>query len=191
MDGRVFGGQVNFLQPRQPLERRIVLASPRHFPSRSNPLAVGVHPQPDQQLWIERWPPAFFHAALDAIVKSLQVQSSDQRPNRPRPMVLSDQPFHIHRPPTHLLPLDLTDQRLLARRIFLAHAPSIPNFILFSRGDSNYLEGFFTASMSKSCFLSLAGGAANSSLTVQRGPHQCSGTGEGGEDRSWFRFPAS
>src|SRR6202022_1974239 len=126
---------VHFLQPRQPLERRIKLAPPRHFPRRSDPLAVGAHPQANQQLWIERWPPAFFRAALDVIVKSLQVQSPDQRPNRPRPMILSDQPLHIHGPPTHLLPVDRTDQRLLARYIFLAHPPSIPSSILFSRGN--------------------------------------------------------
>src|SRR5713226_1085907 len=35
---------VHFLQPRQPLERGIVLAASRHFPCRTDPLAVGVHP---------------------------------------------------------------------------------------------------------------------------------------------------
>jgi hypothetical protein len=86
-------------------------------------------------LGIEGWPPALFRAALDILVKLLQVQSPDQRPNRPRPMILSNQPLHVYRSPTHLLPVDRTDQRLLARRIFLAHAPSIPNFFLFSRDD--------------------------------------------------------
>jgi amino acid transporter len=48
-----------------------------------------------------------------------------------RAMALSDQPLHVHGTPVHLLPVDRTDQRLLARGIFFAFAPSIPNFILF------------------------------------------------------------
>ena len=58
---------VHFLQPRQPLESRIKLAPARHFPRRSHPLAVGLHPPADQQLRIERRTPAFFCTALDGL----------------------------------------------------------------------------------------------------------------------------
>jgi hypothetical protein len=50
-------------------------------------------------------------------------------------MVFADELLYLHRSPAHLLPVHMTDQRLLARCIFLAHAPSIPNFFLFSRDD--------------------------------------------------------
>jgi len=66
---------VHFLQPRQPLERRIVLAPPPHFPRRSNPLAVGIYPQTDQKLRIERRTPALFRAALNRLVKRAQLQT--------------------------------------------------------------------------------------------------------------------
>src|ERR1019366_5768745 len=66
---------VHLIQPRQPLERRIELAAPSHFPRRPYPFAVGVHPQADQQLRIKRRPPTFFHAALDALVEPAQIQS--------------------------------------------------------------------------------------------------------------------
>ena len=45
-----------------------------------------------------------------------------------------------------LLPVYKTNQRLLTRRIFFAHAPRITSFKKFSRGIS---ESFFTASGSR------------------------------------------
>ena len=134
---------VHLLQSRQPLERRIVLATPRHFPRRANPLAVGIHPQADQQLRIERRTPAFFGAALNGFVKCGSAPNAPPTPNRPRGMVLANQLLHIHRPPTHLLPVYKTDQRLLLGWIFLAHAASSTALLSFSRG------GFFTASFCK------------------------------------------
>src|ERR1700726_3776567 len=64
---------VHFLPSRQPLERRIVLTAPGHFSRRTNPLAIGVHPQTDQQLRINRRPPPFLCAALDDLIKGAQV----------------------------------------------------------------------------------------------------------------------
>src|SRR5713101_728913 len=58
---------VHFLPSRQPLERRIVLTAPGYFSGRTNPLAIGVHPQTDQQLRINRRPPPFLRAALDGL----------------------------------------------------------------------------------------------------------------------------
>src|SRR5713101_7461720 len=47
-------------------------------------------------------------------------------------MVLANQPLHIHGAPTHLLPVYVADQRLVAR-IFLAHAASLRYIIFFAR----------------------------------------------------------
>jgi hypothetical protein len=58
-------------------------------------------------------------------------------------MVFVDQSLHIHGSPTHLLPVDRSNQCLLAH-IFSAHAPSIRGFPNFSRDDCG---GFFTASL--------------------------------------------
>jgi hypothetical protein len=56
---------IHFIQSRQALERRDRI---RNVARRSNPQAVGVHPQTDQQLGIERRPPAFFLAAPDGAI---------------------------------------------------------------------------------------------------------------------------
>src|SRR5258708_22774410 len=50
---------------------------------------------------------------------------------RSRGMVLANQPLHIHGAPTHLLPVYVADQRLVAR-IFLAHAASLRYMIFFA-----------------------------------------------------------
>jgi hypothetical protein len=126
---------VHFVQSRQPLEGRIKLAASRHFACRPYPLGVGIHPQANQQLRIERRPSAFFRTALDGLIKGTQVQPPHQCPNGSRQMVLLDEPFHIHRSPAHLLSVHWTDQRLLTYHVFFAHAPSIPIFTLFSRTD--------------------------------------------------------
>src|SRR5712692_5869516 len=123
---------VHFLQSGQPLEGRVVLAAPRHFARRTDPLAVGVHPQTDQQLRIERRPPAFFCAALDPLVEPAQIHTPDQRPDRPRRMILADQSLYVHRTPAHLLPVHPSDQRLVAH-IFLAHAASLRHTTFFAR----------------------------------------------------------
>src|SRR5213080_3404663 len=47
-------------------------------------------------------------------------------------MLFSNQPFHIHGAPAHLLPVHVPDQRLVAR-IFLAHAASLRHTIFFAR----------------------------------------------------------
>src|SRR5207244_12882797 len=96
-------------------------------------LAVGVHPQADQQLRIERRPPTFLLAALNAVVEPAQVKTPDQRPDRPRRMVVADQSLDIYRTPAHLLTVHVADQRLLARHLFLAHAVSLRHVILFAR----------------------------------------------------------
>src|ERR1700685_1311247 len=116
---------VHLLQPGQPLKRWIVFASASNFSRRTNPRTVGVHPQTDQQLRIDRRTPAFLRATLDALIEPRPIQTPYQQPNRARRMVLANQPLDIHRAPTHLLSVYETNQRLLARRIFFAHAPRI------------------------------------------------------------------
>jgi hypothetical protein len=49
-------------------------------------------------------------------------------------MVFADQVFYIHGPPTHLPSVHVTNQRLLADRIFLAHhAASLRQTSFFAR----------------------------------------------------------
>src|SRR5260370_10630924 len=100
------------------MESRIKLAPPRYFPLRANSLAVGVHPQTNQQLRIKRWSPAFFRAALDALVEVTQLHTPDQRPDRPRWMLFTDQLLHISAPPAHLLAFPPPGQLRLAGDIF-------------------------------------------------------------------------
>jgi hypothetical protein len=57
-------------------------------------------------------------------------------------MVFADQVFYIHGPPTHLLSVHVANQRLLADRIFLAHAAAYGRLLFLQDGNS---EGFFTA----------------------------------------------
>jgi hypothetical protein len=57
-------------------------------------------------------------------------------------MVFSNQPFHIHGAPTHLLPVYVADQRLVAR-VFLAHPASLRHVIFFARMKfRGFLHGF-------------------------------------------------
>src|SRR5260370_34397343 len=115
------------------MESRIKLAPPRYFPLRANSLAVGVHPQTNQQLRINRWSPAFFRATLDTLVEMTQIHTPDKRPDRPRWMVFTDQPLHINGPPAHLLAVHVADQRLLAGDIFFTHAASLRQPSYFAR----------------------------------------------------------
>src|SRR5437899_2882644 len=55
------------------------------------------------------------------------------RPTRPRRMVLTDQSFHVHRPPAHLLTVHVSNQPLLVALIFLAHAASLRHDTFFAR----------------------------------------------------------
>src|ERR1700731_2794947 len=48
-------------------------------------------------------------------------------------MLFPDQPFHVHRPPTHLLTVHVTNQRLLVGCIFCAHAASLRQTFYFAR----------------------------------------------------------
>jgi hypothetical protein len=124
---------VHFLQLRQPLERGIVPTAPCHFPCRTNPSAIGLDPQTDQQLRIQRRPPAFLRTALHGSIKRTQVQPPYQDSNGSRRMVFVDEFLHIHGPPTHLLSVHVANQRLPAGHIFLAHAASLRQTFYFAR----------------------------------------------------------
>jgi hypothetical protein len=103
------GVVVHYFASRQPLQRWFPLAPPRHFPCRTDPLAVGVNPQADQQPRIKRRPPTFFGAARNPLVEAGQIQAPDQFPDRSRRMVFPDQSLHIHRSPHHLLAIHPAD----------------------------------------------------------------------------------
>src|SRR5438445_11142144 len=47
-------------------------------------------------------------------------------------MVFADEFLHIHGSPAHLLSIHVADQRLLAARIFLAHAASLRQTTFFA-----------------------------------------------------------
>src|SRR5580692_2336810 len=135
---------VHFLQPGQPLESRIKLAASRHFPRRSNPLAVGVHPEADPHLRSERRTPAFFCTALDGLIKGTPVQAPYQCPHSSRRMVFADEVFHIHGSPAPLRSVPAANQRLFANRICLAHAASLRQTSFFARWKCRgFLHSFF------------------------------------------------
>jgi hypothetical protein len=96
-------------------------------------MAIGVYPQTDQQLRIERWPPTFLRAALDGSIKSTQVQPSYQCPNGSRWMIFADELLYIHGSPTHLLSVHVADQGLIVDDIFFAHAASLRQAFYFAR----------------------------------------------------------
>jgi hypothetical protein len=48
-------------------------------------------------------------------------------------MVFANEFLHIHGLPAHLLSVNVADQRLLAERIFLAHAASLRQSFYFAR----------------------------------------------------------
>src|ERR1700691_6648341 len=48
-------------------------------------------------------------------------------------MVFTDEVFHIHGSPAHLLSVHVANQRLFAARIFLAHAASLRQTSFFAR----------------------------------------------------------
>jgi hypothetical protein len=100
---------VHHFASRQPLQRRLPLAAPRHLPCRPHPLAVGINPQTDQKPRIVSGPSAFLFAALNPFVEALQIQSPHQIPDGPRHVIFSDQLFHVDGPPHHLLTIDPAD----------------------------------------------------------------------------------
>src|SRR5437879_12961581 len=84
-------------------------------------------------------------------------------------MVFSNQPFHIHGAPTHLLPVYVPDQRLVAR-IFLAHAASLRYMIFFARPKFGRFLHSFVLRVRVLTFLQLESGASlcPSSNTARR-----------------------
>ncbi len=94
--------------------------------------ATGVHPQTDEQLRIERWPPAFSASTLDGSIKRTQVQAPHQCPNGSRRMAFAES-LYIHGSPTHLLSIHVADQGLLVGDIFFAHAASLRRTFCFAR----------------------------------------------------------
>src|ERR1039457_2741831 len=100
---------VHAYAPRQPLQRRLPLAAPRHLPCRPDTLTVGINPQTDQKPRIVSGPSAFLFAALDTRVEPLQIEAPDQFPDRPRRMISPDQLLHVDCPPQHLLAIDPAD----------------------------------------------------------------------------------
>src|SRR5208283_2152047 len=66
---------------------------------------------------------------------SAQIQATHQVPNRSRGVVFSDQPVYVDRPPTHLLPVHKTNQRMVRRLIWLGHAPRIADDQKLSRAN--------------------------------------------------------
>ena len=54
-------------------------------------------------------------------------------PNSSRRMVFAGEVFYIRGPPTHLLSVHVANQRLLADRIFSAHAASLRQTSFFAR----------------------------------------------------------
>src|SRR6266849_5150526 len=60
-------------------------------------------------------------------------------------MVFADEVFYIYGPPTHLLSVHAANQRLLADRIFLAHAASLRQTSFFARWKfRRFLHSFVT-----------------------------------------------
>src|ERR1019366_6203985 len=100
---------VHGFAPRQPLQRRLPLRAPRHFPRRPDALTVGINPQTDQKPRIVSGPSAFLFAALDPRVEPLQIEAPDQFPDRPRRMIFPDQLLPVDGPPQHLLAIDPAD----------------------------------------------------------------------------------
>jgi hypothetical protein len=72
------------------------------------------------------------HPRGSCATRRTKVQAPDQCPDRPRGMFFSNQAFHIHSAPLHLLPVHVADQRLAAH-IFLAHAASLRHTSFFAR----------------------------------------------------------
>src|ERR1700687_2193431 len=63
-------------------------------------------------------------------------------------MVVADQSIYIHHTPTHLLPVNVADQRLPVAFVFLAHAASLLLFVQFSRTNlDGFLHSFNSARM--------------------------------------------
>jgi hypothetical protein len=59
-------------------------------------------------------------------------------------MVLADEVFYIHGSPTHLLSVYVANQRLLADRIFLAHAANLRLTFYFARWKfGGFLHSFY------------------------------------------------
>jgi hypothetical protein len=106
-----------------------------YFSCRANTQAVGVHPQTDEQLRIERRPPSFFRATLDGPIKRTQIQAPNQCPDGSRRMVFANEFLYIHGSPTHLLSVHVPDQGLLVSDIFVVHVASLRQTFYFARQD--------------------------------------------------------
>jgi hypothetical protein len=84
------------LQPAQPLATRFVFALPRQFARRTNPAAVGVQPQTDQQLRIGVLSSGTALHRRDLRVIQPQIQPPHQLPNRTHAVLLLHQLLYIH-----------------------------------------------------------------------------------------------
>jgi hypothetical protein len=84
----------NGLQPAHPLAARLILALPRQFTRRTDPAAVGVQPQTDQQLRVGMLASgAAFHCG-DLRMIQAQIQSPNQFPNGAHTVLVIYQLLH-------------------------------------------------------------------------------------------------
>lgn len=99
------------LQPAQPLAARFVLALSRQLARRTDPTAVGVNPQADQQLRVGVFPPGAPFHRLDPRVIEARVKPPDQLPDQARGVICLDQPFDIDAAQNKLLSIDGSQSR--------------------------------------------------------------------------------
>ena len=113
------------LQPAQPLAPRLVLTLPRQFARRTDPTAIRVNPQADQQLRIGVLSPSPPFDRLNLRVVAAQVQPADQLPDQTCAVVFVDQLLDIDAAQYKLLSIDGGKSRYRWQAV-VAHVRSLP-----------------------------------------------------------------
>ena len=92
----------------------VAFAQPRQLPRRANPFHGRVEPQRQKHRRVRRRPPGFARPRLDRIVEWIEVQTLDECPNHPRPMIGHKQTLKVDQVPAKLSPIRPNHPRLAA-----------------------------------------------------------------------------
>ena len=100
----------------QPAIRRMMLAQTFDRPRRADPFQRRIQPYRQQHRRIARRTPGRVVARFDAGVEAGQIQTGNERPHQPRPMLRQQLAVQIDHLPAQLTALQTQQSRALARR---------------------------------------------------------------------------
>ena len=89
---------INQIHTSEPLKRRIDFTQAGNLPRRSNPTAVGVDPNGNEQTRVKCASPCRAFEGVNTLIKGVQIQLSNELPDRACRVFGADQLLNINRP---------------------------------------------------------------------------------------------